>query len=151
MRKQARLKHDLSPVQLFFKSVNGFAVLFCVLCLKFGYLDSFHYVAQDSALLSEVNDFIDECSNACVRKIPLCQLRFAPLKNFKIPACNRFNRLDAKSVPSATENLTFMEKCFIAQIHVFMTVLLFSYWWTVHTRCPLYQFSSGFSRVLSRP
>lgn len=41
----------------------------CVLCLKFGYLDSFHYVAQDSALLSEVNDFIDECSNASVRKI----------------------------------------------------------------------------------
>jgi len=99
---------------------------FCfVCCLKFSYLDSFHYVAQDSALLSEVNDLIDECSNASVRKIPLCQLRFAPLKNFKMPPCNRFNRLDAKSVPSTTENLTFMEKCFIAQIHVFMTVLFF--------------------------
>ena len=123
VRKQARLKHSLSAVQLFLKSVSGIAVLFCVLCLKFGYPDSFHYVAQDSALLSEVHDFIHECSNASVTKIPLCQLCFASLKNFKIPACNRFNRLDARSVPSVMKNLTFMEKRFIAQIHVFMTVL----------------------------
>ena len=90
VRKQARLKHGLSPVQLFLKSVSGIAVLFCVLCLKFGYPDSFHYIAQDSALLSEVHDFIDECSNASIGKIPLCQLCFASLKNFKMPACNRF-------------------------------------------------------------
>ena len=87
VRKQARLKHDLSPVQLFLTSVSGIAVLFCVLCLKFGYPDSFHYVAQDSALLSEVHDFIYECSNASIRKIPLCQLCFTSLKNFKMPAC----------------------------------------------------------------
>ena len=46
VRKQARLKHDLSPVQLFLTSVSGIAVLFCVLCLKLGYPDSFHYDAQ---------------------------------------------------------------------------------------------------------
>ena len=123
VKKQSRLKHDLSSVQLFLKSVSGIAVLFCVLCLKFGYPDSFHYVAQDSALLSKVHDFIDECSIASIRKIPLCQLCFASLKNSKMPACNRFNKLDARSVPSVMENLTFMEKRFIAQIHVFMTVL----------------------------
>lgn len=91
VRKQKRLKHDLSPVQLFLKSVTGIAVLFCVLCLKFGSPDSFHYVPQDSALLSEVNNFIDECSNASVSKIPLCQLCFGSLKNCKMPAWNRFN------------------------------------------------------------
>ena len=142
VRKQARLKHSLSAVQLFLKSVSGIAVLLCVLCLKFGYPDSFHYVAQDSALLSEVHDFIHECSNASVRKIPLCQLCFASLKNFKIPACNRFNRLDARSVPSVMKNLTFMEKRFIAQIHVFMTVLSLPAAGTICTRWTLYQFSS---------
>ena len=123
VRKQARVKHDLSPVQLFLKSVSGIAVLFCVLCLKFSYPDSFHYVAQDSAMLSEVHDFIDEFSNGSIRKVPLCQSCFVSLKNFKMPPCNRFNRLNARSVPSVMENLTFMEKRFIAQIHVFMTVL----------------------------
>ena len=79
VKEQSRLKQDLSPVQLFLKSVSGIAVLFCVLCLKFGYPDSFHYVAQDSALLSEVHDFINECSIASIRKITLhvCQLCFA--------------------------------------------------------------------------
>ena len=33
-----------------------------------------------------------------------------------MPAWNSFNKLDARSVPSVMENLTFMEKRFIAQI-----------------------------------
>ena len=37
--------------------------------------------------------------------------------------CNRFNKLDARSVPTFFKNLTFMEKRFLARTHVFMTIL----------------------------
>ena len=121
--KQKRRKHDLSPVEKFCNAVTGLVVLFCVLCLKFGYPESFHYVPQDSAVFSEVKDFIEECSNTSANKLPLCQTCFASLKSSKLPACCRFNRLDAGAVPSVMKNLTFMEKRFLAQIHVFMTVL----------------------------
>ena len=35
--KKHKLKHALSPAEMFFKFVTGMAVLFCVFCLRFGY------------------------------------------------------------------------------------------------------------------
>ena len=94
-----------------------------MLCLKFGYSESFSYVIKDSALLHEVNDFIEECCNSSANKSPLCQCYSASLKNSKLPAHCKFNKLDAGHVPPVIKELTFMEKRFLTKVYVFMTVL----------------------------
>lgn len=55
-------------------------------------------------------------------------------------------RLDARSVPSVMANLTFMEKRFIAQIHIFDSSFS-SCWWTVCTRWTCINFPVDFQEL----
>ena len=112
---------DLHSVKKLLKSMAGITVLFCLLCLKFNYKENFKEVLPNSEHLIEIKEFIPDWDSSSV--LHICEPCLCTLKKGKLPSNCRFNRLDAGAIPSVMEEIKFMEKRFLSQIHVFMTVV----------------------------